>query len=197
MNAPQTPKPCPFCGAEMVEAGAFRTRTTHTFIHDAEGMATLQCPASNIRIIIGGDTDAERLRMWNAAPRAGVEKSPPPMEGTLAELRLQPGEEVERLTGHDKWSEPFVGERYRFENGNLKGLSEGWTTLEDRGRFKRVAPPPPGPQPACWIDQQALLDLQATSKHSYATVYRSDEAAGLHGLDSGPAVPLYTRGDTK
>lgn len=64
-------EPCPFCGAEMVEVAAFRTRTTNTFVHDDTGES---CPAESVRLVFDENArpeHADRLTLWNAAARAG------------------------------------------------------------------------------------------------------------------------------
>jgi hypothetical protein len=46
-----------------------------------------------------------------------------------------------------------------------------------------------------WINPAELKRLLAASKHEPGTIYRSDEAAGLNGLDDAPPVPLYLSPD--
>lgn len=132
-------KPCPFCRAEMVEAGAFRTRTTQTFIHDAEGMATLMCPASNTRIIIGeGAISAERLKLWNDAPREAAEpKRAQDMEPIGFRWRMPDGT---MQTAFD----PQMVEAMRLKNGAPA------QKLYDEGQMERVV--------MAQIDRQALME---------------------------------------
>jgi hypothetical protein len=47
-------------------------------------------------------------------------------------------------------------------------------------------------KPVAWMRSDDLAELRSGPKHGYATVYRSDEAAGLNTLDSGDITSLFT-----
>lgn len=70
-------------------------------------------------------------------------------EGTLSEVIPQPGDLLERLTGHDRYSDNLVGQIYEVslsssywrDGMHLVATSEqkGWTTMRDKGRFRVVS----------------------------------------------------------
>ncbi len=90
-------------------------------------------------------TDA-RCRMRAAliaASTASAEAGEPVDEGLLSQMKVSPGDMLERLSGHDQYSERYVGDTYEVVQGPL-GLclqcrsNSGWTTMADKGRFRRI-----------------------------------------------------------
>lgn len=69
-------------------------------------------------------------------------------EGTLSEIIPHPGDRLERLTGHDRYSDHLVGAVYEVSRSSPywgDGLhlvdtgGSGWTTMKDKGRFRVVS----------------------------------------------------------
>lgn len=142
-------KPCPFCSLPMVEAGAFRTHSTRTFLHDADGLDSLLCPASNTRIIISDDpTSRKRLDVWNNASRPPAEpQRVQDMEPigyrwrlpdggmaaafapeVIAEMRLQNGEPSQRLYDESQMERVILAQIDRRElvEGLMLELGDAW-----------------------------------------------------------------------
>ena len=78
-------------------------------------------------------------------------------EGRLSDLSLKVGDVVQRLTGHDRYSEDDIGTAYEVKDksgywgGGLHLVARpngsGWTTMMDLGRFRVIYRAAPVPQP--------------------------------------------------
>lgn len=70
-------------------------------------------------------------------------------EGRLSELNVEPGEVFERISGHDRHSDNLIGAKYISKDTGpycQRGLhleripsGTGWTTMDDRGIFRRLS----------------------------------------------------------
>ncbi len=73
------------------------------------------------------------------------------LEGALKELQLKAGDIVERVSEHDGWTHKDIGSTYRVEEKSpyfssglhlVKQTSNGWTTMNDHGRFRVISRTP-------------------------------------------------------